>query len=70
MTATRKARLELRCKFCLHNHGRDVPAAWAAPQFDGGDEGEPCVWVPVCASHFENWYEGCEVRLPAFELTA
>ena len=59
----------LSCKFCWKDNVA-VKATRSAPQFDGGDEDCPAVWVPVCDSHFNNWYEDIEpgMILPAFVL--
>lgn len=62
-------RQELSCKFCFKFDGNFVVATVAAPQYDGGDEGVPCLWVPVCNSHFATWYEDSGAPLPYFLLT-
>lgn len=60
----------LDCKFCLEFNDEEKPAAFAAPQYDGGDDDRPCVWVPVCDYHFSGWYDETaeEDRLPAFKI--
>jgi len=64
----------LDCKFCLKFSEQETPATYAAPQYDGGDTDQPCVWVPVCDYHFDGWYDNVdecgEDRLPAFKIGA
>lgn len=60
----------LYCMFCWTNHGSPEPATVVAPQHTGGDTDKPAAWVPVCDTHFENWYDDVDAdeRLPAFRL--
>lgn len=59
------------CRICFNHRNREmVQAVKVAPQWTGGNEDEPATWIPVCAYHFEHWFDRCDEneKLPAFDI--
>lgn len=62
------------CRFCERWDNEMVPAAFLGGQWEGGDENEDPVWVPICNYHAAHWFESDvqviseEERLPLIKL--
>lgn len=58
------------CAFCLANYDHMIPATVVAPRYTETRPSLAVTWVPVCKTHFEEWYGDLplEGRLPSFPL--
>lgn len=61
----------IECRYCRESEDLHTPATVLAGQWETGEFDELPRWVPVCASHFDGWWDDDmppECRLPSFGL--